>query len=410
MTRPIAFLLACALCIVGFAQEYDQELIQSLVRQANKQGNPGRGAVLFAAPTTACISCHKVGEHGGEIGPDLSSIATKQKPEQIVESLLWPNQIVADHYKAIAIVTGDGNVIRGYLIRETDDEFVVRDMTDGKERVLDQDDVEDIKEVGSLMPDGLLNSLSDQFKYDLVAFVTDLGKGERIKPSAVDALLSHSHSHHPADFDMPRAPIDPEIWPNWQAHINRDRIYDFYAKQARHYRDVSPRPPLLKEYGSLDSTKYGHWGNQSDLTWAGNEWNETDKGSLLSGVFHGGKLHIARGKCVKIGEGSSAISAVFDPDRLEFRRVWSGGFIKVTDTRHGFMSGLLQDGNEVKNPDIGKSPYRQDAKSKYLGLYRHGKQVLFSYSIDGVDYIDTLKTSRWRTETNRRAAHGSSRS
>ena len=34
------------------------------------------------------------------------------------------------------------------------------------------------------------------------------------------------------EFPCPRAPLQPEFWPAWEAEVNRDRIFDFYAKQA----------------------------------------------------------------------------------------------------------------------------------------------------------------------------------
>ena len=119
--------------------------------------------------------------------------------------------------------------------------MVVRDLTNNQERTIKSDDVVAIKEVGTLMPDGLLATLSDQDKYDLVAFMSELGKNEKLSMSSIDALIGHAHGHHPAEFDMPREPLDKAAWPSWQAHINRDRVYDYYAKRARHFRNVKPR-------------------------------------------------------------------------------------------------------------------------------------------------------------------------
>ena len=58
---------------------YDAELVKRLVTESLEKGNPGRGAVIYSAPTSACLSCHKVGEHGGAVGPDLSDVGKKQK-------------------------------------------------------------------------------------------------------------------------------------------------------------------------------------------------------------------------------------------------------------------------------------------------------------------------------------------
>ncbi len=365
---------------------YDKTAIARLADLA-VNGNPARGAVLFAAPTSACISCHKVGQQGGSVGPELSQIGSKQKIAQIAESVLWPKAVVADEYKAIAVLTADGDVIRGYRVRETDEVLEIRATANGQTRAIAQDEIEDVQQVGTLMPDGLLATFSEQDKADLVAFIADLGKHNKLSLEASQSLLAHAHGHHPATFEMPRAPLEPEKFPSWQAHVNRDRIYDFYAKQARHFRDVQPRPTLLAEFPGLDGGTLGHWGNQSEPDWADGRWNETDLGSLLSGVFHGDKVNVARGICVRLSDGGQQLSTCFDPDTLRYVRVWSGGFVKFTSVRHGFMQGLNQDGPTVAVPKT-PLPFDINEPRKYLGLYRHGSRVIFSYRVGDTEYLD----------------------
>ena len=362
-------------------------VVQELVDGARRQGNPGRGAVLYAAPTSACLSCHRVGAHGGSVGPELSRIGVDQKLSHIVESLLWPQRVVKDEFKGVAVLTADGRVIRGYRVRESAEELEILDTSTGRSSVVAHDDIEDEQEIGSLMPDGLLATLSPQDKYDLIAFLDDLGKHRSISPESIDSLLRHAHGHHPASFDFPRQPLQVERWPSWQAPVNRDRMYDFYAKQALHFRDQMPRPTLLAEFAGLDGGSYGHWGNQSEPVWADGRWNDSDLGSLLSGVFRGEKLRVARGICVRLGEGEDGLSACFDPDTLDFPRVWSGGFLKFSTVRHGFLQGLNQDGVTVDVPKV-DLPYDPSQPSKYLGLYRHGRRVIFSYRVGDTEYLD----------------------
>lgn len=387
----IGILVCCALggrSIPAGEPPYDPDLVQILVRDSLKQGNPGRGAIIYAAPTSACLSCHKVGEHGGEVGPDLSQVGKKQKLEHIVESLFWPQRVVADEYRSIAVLDLDGQVVRGYRVREDNAILVIRDSATGKTVTLKQQDIEAVQPIGSLMPVGLMATMSLQDKHDLISFLADLGKHEQISPGAIQALLSHSHGHHPASFSMSRGPLVPDRWPSWQAQVNRDRIYDFYRKQARHFREVKPRPKLLAEFPGLDGGTDGHWGNQSEPTWADGRWNETDLGTVLSGVFSGDGIRVTRGICLQIGHGDHRLSACFDPDTLTYPRIWSGGFVNFSTVRHGFMQGLRQVGDTVKVDDLDRS-FQQSAKSrKYLGMYRYGDRVIFSYRLDGLEYLD----------------------
>ena len=386
--------------------DYDKQAIATVVQAALDSGNPARGAVLYSAPTSACVSCHKIGEQGGSVGPTLTDIGNKKKIEQIVESILWPKAVVEDAYQAIAVLTADGDIFQGYRVRETDDVLDLRDTATGNVRPIPQDDIDSVRPVGTLMPDGLLAKYTAQDKADLVAFLADLGKHEKLSREASQSLLAHAHSHHPATFDMPRAPLQPEKFPSWQARVNRDRMYDFYAKQARHFRDVNPRPPLLAEFPGLDGGTLGHWGNQSEPDWADGRWNDSDLGSMLSGVFHGDRTHVARGICVRVSDGKQSFSACFDPDTLTYQRVWDGGFVKFTTVRHGFMQGVNQDGPTI---DFVQKKDRNDKHlpKQYLGLYRHGSRVIFAYRIGDTEFLDapTIRDGKFVRVRGPRSEH-----
>lgn len=53
-------------------EENDQQLLDQLARDAIQNGDAIRGAKVFLSAKTACLSCHRVNEHGGKVGPDLS--------------------------------------------------------------------------------------------------------------------------------------------------------------------------------------------------------------------------------------------------------------------------------------------------------------------------------------------------
>src|SRR5439155_16130207 len=60
---------------------YSAALIKALLADAKAHGDARRGAVVFGAATSACLSCHRVGKQGGEVGPNLSTVATCISPE-----------------------------------------------------------------------------------------------------------------------------------------------------------------------------------------------------------------------------------------------------------------------------------------------------------------------------------------
>ena len=185
-------------------------------------------------------------------------------------------------------------------------------------------------------------------------------------------------------FAFDRAPLRPEEWPLWQHPVNRDRIYDFYSKQADFFRRMEHRPHLLPPYPGLDGGQQGHWGNQNEDVWRDDRWNQTDLGSVLSGVFHILWMTMPKGVCVRLGERGE-LSACFNPETLCFEALWQGGFVRFSPVRHGFMDGLRPDGKILPRPE-GQPP---QAAFIYRGFYRFGKRVIFAYRVDGQDMLDS---------------------
>ena len=218
-----------------------------------------RGAGVFASPKFACLSCHRVGDQGAMIGPDLSTTGTCLKPEEVVESLLWPRRQVKEAYAAYTVATSDGKIRQGYKVAETPTEMVFRDPGSADRFQVARSDIEEIRQDGTLMPDGLTAAMSPAERRDLVRFLFDLG---RTGSTAADSLRRHSHTM--AEFVYDRAPLHPERWPNWQHPVNRDRIYEFYAKEAAHFSKQPSVPSLLPPFPGLDGGKQGHWGNQNE--------------------------------------------------------------------------------------------------------------------------------------------------
>lgn len=185
----------------------------------------------------------------------------------------------------------------------------------------------------------------------------------------------------PAAFTPELKPLRPQDAQHWQEFVNRERVYDFYAKQAIQFMKQKPLPGLIPAFAGLDGGKQGHWGNQNDqVTWKDNRFNASDHGSVFSTVFKGAGMTIPKAVCVRFDD----MAAVFDPQTLSFPLVWSDGFIKLSDARHGFMGGGTMEGKVV-------SKNEQRKQGVYHGFYRHGKEVIFSYALEG---RETLVTAR----------------
>ncbi len=142
---------------------------------ARTQGDAERGEWIYRRAELQCIQCHRIGGAGGVVGPDLTSIGAQAPADYLVEALIYPAAKVKEGYNAKLVRTEDDEVLAGIPIRESDDEVVLR-LADGREVTIAKSEIVDIKESRSLMPDGLLDSLSENDAIDLLRFVTELGK------------------------------------------------------------------------------------------------------------------------------------------------------------------------------------------------------------------------------------------
>src|SRR6185437_11218960 len=59
-------------------------------------GDAEAGRRIFQGKAeVSCLRCHKVQGIGGEVGPDLGGIGSRQKRDYLLESLLTPNKQIA---------------------------------------------------------------------------------------------------------------------------------------------------------------------------------------------------------------------------------------------------------------------------------------------------------------------------
>ena len=366
--------------------EYSAELLSSLIERAGENGDSHRGLMVFTSAKSACLSCHRVRGHGGTVGPELTNIGKQRKPHELVESVVWPKRTVAPEYVSHLIVDADGRSHQGYLVRKDEHRMVIRDPTQpaSGEQVFQLEDIDEHRQMGTLMPDNLTATMTSQQLDDLLQFVFTLGTNEGMPATEIDSLLEHTqaHMHPPATFSWDRRPIQAEHWPSWQHHVNRHRVYDFYAKQAEHFRR-QPTSHLLAEFPGLDGGELGHWGNQNEEVWASDRWNDTKLGAVQCGVFRGAGKTVPRGVCVRVDD-EHKLYACFNPDTLTYEAIWTGAFAKFSSVRNGFLGGVGIGGRPLAHPS---EPAPQGA-FQYHGYYRHGNRVAFSYRIGGTDFLD----------------------
>jgi putative heme-binding domain-containing protein len=134
-------------------------------------GDPGRGRAVFFGTKVGCATCHRIGDAGGRIGPDLTRIGAVRSGPDLLESIAWPSSTFAQGYEPYAVATVDGRVLVGVIVRRDAAVLILRDAS-GAETRLRRDEVEGLRRSGtSLMPDGLARALTRQELRDLLAFL-----------------------------------------------------------------------------------------------------------------------------------------------------------------------------------------------------------------------------------------------
>jgi putative membrane-bound dehydrogenase-like protein len=136
------------------------------------QGDAETGRrIFFNSKVALCSSCHRHSGRGNVVGPDLTLIAQQGDRAAILRSILEPHREVAPQFYPSVVELKDGTTFTGILLRSSSSE-VFRDLT-GKEKSFPEADIIKRTELRtSLMPPGLVMSLTDAELRDLLAFLT----------------------------------------------------------------------------------------------------------------------------------------------------------------------------------------------------------------------------------------------
>ena len=150
--------------------KYTFEQLVNLVERGS-HGDVERGRKVFAEAN--CIKCHRFGNEGEIVGPDLTTLRRRFQKKEIVESLLFPSQVISDQYRMVTIVTEDGLVHNGMPVPGgSNGEKVVLLLQDATRLEIPRSQiVEEVPSNVSVMPAGVLNDLSPEQIADLFAFL-----------------------------------------------------------------------------------------------------------------------------------------------------------------------------------------------------------------------------------------------
>ena len=158
--------------ILPLTQPLDDEAIRAeLLRWGNvlqgSGGNPYQGKNLFVEH---CGKCHKLFNEGGEIGPELTRY-NRDDRQTLLLSILRPSQEVREGYRTFQALTTDGRIITGFVVDDNEEILTLREAS-GQSITLPKEEIEEFRATPkSVMPEGILDKLTDEQVKDLFAYL-----------------------------------------------------------------------------------------------------------------------------------------------------------------------------------------------------------------------------------------------
>ena len=154
--------------------------VDSALETLNKEPLVGRshanGKKMFSAGL--CVACHRFGDEGGGVGPDLTNLAKRSDYKSMLESTIHPNMVVSNQFEQHELTMKDGSLVIGKIVSEEKDHYSLvqsglQPMTFTKVEISKVASKKGSKI--SMMPGGLINSMNADELKDLIAYFVSAG-------------------------------------------------------------------------------------------------------------------------------------------------------------------------------------------------------------------------------------------
>jgi putative heme-binding domain-containing protein len=157
-------------------KEWKMEDLEPALAQVSRGRKFKTGEAVFEE--AQCRSCHKFGNDGGAVGPDLTAVSSRFQRRDILESILLPSKVISEQFVNTEVRTKDGDVEIGRLVEETAEYIVLQPNQLMPEKVkITKSDI-DFRRVSKIspMPEGLVNIFTKEEILDLVAYLESGGR------------------------------------------------------------------------------------------------------------------------------------------------------------------------------------------------------------------------------------------
>lgn len=183
-----------------------QAVVDRLLKVVLEGGDAVRGKKLFV---DQCAKCHKHGGEGGNVGPDLSGMASHPRSELLVH-VVDPSRSVEGNFVQYAVATTDGRVINGLMASESKTAVEILDAEAKTHSVLREDIDEMAASKKSLMPEGFEQQLGEEGLKDVLAFLTARGKYLPLDLRKAATVVTTRGMFYASE-----SPVERLIFPDW---------------------------------------------------------------------------------------------------------------------------------------------------------------------------------------------------
>jgi putative membrane-bound dehydrogenase-like protein len=147
------------------AKQKRMESVSALI--AEKKGDAKKGEQVFAL---TCAACHRYKGKGGNIGPNLDAYQLNN-PGFLIPAVVDPSLGIREEYAGFNVTTKDDQLLTGFIAQNAPQFIVLRDLAQNS-ITLPRNEIKDLQAMPvSLMPEGLLDTLTPQQVRDLFAFL-----------------------------------------------------------------------------------------------------------------------------------------------------------------------------------------------------------------------------------------------
>jgi putative heme-binding domain-containing protein len=146
----------------GAIRDYQRILTKEYLAAADR----AEGSQVYAAH---CANCHRLFGEGGTIGPDLTGLQ-RSDLTYLLTRIVAPHALIGRDYQTVAVLTTDGRSFLGLVKQEDGDALTIQTATESVVIPKDQIEERSVSKV-SMMPDGLLQKLTNEQVRDLMGYL-----------------------------------------------------------------------------------------------------------------------------------------------------------------------------------------------------------------------------------------------